>query len=256
MNDWNPNQYLQFRTQRTQPSIDLVAKIDFAEPKTILDIGCGPGNSTQVLVHRWPKARIIGLDNSASMIAKAKTEYPAQEWILADAATYESDLKFDIVFSNATIHWIPNHPALISRIQGLLLDGGIVAVQLPLFWAMPLGQIIDQISRDSRWQSQTEQVSELFTIHDYSFYYDELSALFRKVDLWETTYMDILDSHQSIVEMIRSTGMKPYLERLGTDVARDEFEQEVLKEIMQVYPLQQNGKVILPFKRLFFIGAK
>ncbi len=256
MNDWNPDQYLQFKTERTQPSIDLVARIHFADPKTIIDFGCGPGNSTQVLVKRWPKARIIGLDNSSAMIAKAKEDYPEQEWILADAATYESEVKFDIVFSNATIQWIPDHTALLNKFHGLLVEGGIVAVQLPLFWDMPLGKIIDRVSKDPRWQSYTEQVPSLFTIHDYSFYYDQLSVLFQKVDLWETCYMDILDSHRSLVEMIRSTGMKPYLEQLDSHNAKVEFEQEVLKEIVKVYPSQQNGKVILPFKRLFFIGHK
>jgi len=256
MNDWNPHQYLQFKTARTQPSIDLVARIDLVDPTTIIDFGCGPGNSTQVLAHRWPKARIIGLDNSSAMIAKAKTDYPAQEWILADVATYESDIKFDIVFSNAAIQWVPDHTALLKKFHGLLCEGGLVAVQLPLFWDMPLGKIIDQVSKRPGWQSAIAQVANLFTIHDYSFYYDQLSTLFRKVELWETSYMDIMDSHQSILEMIRSTGMKPYREQLDSNAAREEFEQEVLDEIVNIYPLQWNGKVILPFKRLFFIGHK
>lgn len=256
MKDWNPDTYLQFRNERTQPSIDLVARIGFADPKAIIDFGCGPGNSTQVLVHRWPNARIIGLDNSSAMIAKARKDYPEQDWILADVGTYETDIKFDIVFSNATIHWIPDHRALLKKFHGFLVEGGVAAVQLPPFWDMPLGKIIDRVSRDPRWQSQTAHVSKLFTIHDYSFYYDQLSVLFRKAELWETSYMDIMDSHTSIIEMIRSTGMKPYLDQLNSQEVRDEFEQEVLKEVVNVYPLQGNAKVILPFKRLFFIGHK
>ena len=256
MKDWNPDTYLQFKSERTQPSIDLVARIDLADPKVIIDIGCGPGNSTQVLVHRWPGARIIGLDNSSAMIAKARAEYPGQEWILADAGTYEPDSRFDLLFSNAAVHWIPDHRTLLRKFHGLLAEGGILAVQLPLFWDMPLGKIIDRISRNPRWHALTARVANQFTIHDYSFYYDQLTALFRKVELWETSYMDTLDSHLSMIEMIRSTGMKPYLEQLNSPAARQEFEQEVLTEIVKVYPVQQNGRVILPFKRLFFIGHR
>jgi trans-aconitate 2-methyltransferase len=190
------------------------------------------------------------------MIAKARAEYPGQEWILADAGSYETDSRFDLIFSNAAIHWIPDHRALLRKFHGLLAEGGILAVQLPLFWDMPLGKIIDGVSRHPRWDSLTAQVANQFTIHDYSFYYDQFAALFRKVEIWETSYMDTLDSHLSMIDMIRSTGMKPYLEQLNSPAAREEFEQEVLTEIVKVYPVQQNGRVILPFKRLFFIGQR
>jgi trans-aconitate 2-methyltransferase len=106
MNDWNPDLYMQFTSERTQPSIDLISKIKPVKPKSIFDIGCGPGNSTQVLVNRWPKARISGLDSSSSMIKKAEQDYPNQEWIVADALTYNPKIKYDIVFSNAVIQWI------------------------------------------------------------------------------------------------------------------------------------------------------
>jgi trans-aconitate 2-methyltransferase len=256
MNDWNPDRYLKFKNERTQPSIDLVSRIDFADPKTIIDFGCGPGNSTQVLVNRWPKARIIGLDNSPAMIAKARKDYPEQEWVLADAASYEPDVKVDIVFSNAAIQWIPNHKKLINKFYNLLSDNGIVAVQMPQFWDMPVGKIIKKVSKDSRWISQTEKASKLIRIHDYSFYYNRLYVLFKKVEIWETYYMHTLDSQMSIIDMIISTGMKPYLEKLDSDEAKREFIDEVLKGIQKFYSLQKDGKVIFPFKRLFFISRK
>lgn len=120
MNDWNPNLYMQFRSERTQPSIDLIAKIKPVEPKSIIDIGCGPGNSTQVLVNRWPKAKITGLDSSSSMIRKAEQDYPNQEWIVADTLTYDPEIEYDIVFSNAVIQWIPNHEDLLKKFHGML----------------------------------------------------------------------------------------------------------------------------------------
>jgi len=256
MNDWNPDLYMQFSSERTQPSIDLIGKINQIEPKSIIDIGCGPGNSTQVLVNRWPKSQITGLDSSTAMIKKAKQDYPNQEWIVADALTYNPEIKYDIIFSNAVIQWIPNHEKLLTKFHENLTDNGIIAIQIPLFWDMPLGQIINNTAKDDRWKTKTESVSNLFTIHDYSFYFDQLSELFNSIEMWETHYMHILNSHIAILEMMRSTGLKPCLERLDDDSEKNKFEEEVLKKIRNAYPIQKNGKVLLPFKRLFFIGYK
>ncbi len=256
MNDWNPNLYMQFRSERTQPSIDLISKINSVEPKSIIDIGCGPGNSTRVLVNRWPKAKITGLDSSLSMIKKAEKNYPDQEWIVANALAYESRIKYDIVFSNAAIQWIPNHEDLLKKFHRMLSDNGLIAVQIPLFWDMPLGKIINETANDCRWTEQMEGISDLFTIHNYSFYYDHLSSLFDSIDIWETYYFHILDSHIAIIEMMRSTGLKPYLEKLDNDLNINQFEKKVLKGIEKTYPKQIDGNVLLPFKRLFFIGYK
>lgn len=254
--DWSPELYLKFDKERIQPSIDLVSKIAFDSPKKIIDIGCGPGNSTQVLVSKWPSAEIIGIDNSPAMIEKARMEYPQQKWELLDAGKDRIDGRFDIVFSNATIQWIPDHSGLLKKFNSMLSDDGLVAVQMPLFWDMPLGKTISQISKEDKWRMMTEGVADLFTIHNTAFYYDHLSELFRSVNIWETSYIHILDSHLSILEMIRSTGLKPFLDRLTDDLDRKTFENSVLNEIKKNYPVSKNGKVLFPFKRLFFIAKK
>lgn len=247
---------MQFKSERTQPSIDLIARIDHVEPKSIIDIGCGPGNSTQVLMNRWPNAQVTGLDRSTAMINKARQNAPHQTWMVADIVSHKSDFKYDIVFSNAVIQWIPNHVELLKRFHGMLSNDGLVAVQIPLFWDMPLGKIIDKTAKDKRWKPQMEGISDLLTIHDYKFYYDCLSDLFPSIQIWETQYLHILESHETILEMMRSTGLKPYLEKLPTDLEKKEFEEEVLKRITVAYPIQKDGNVLLPFKRLFFIGHK
>jgi trans-aconitate 2-methyltransferase len=256
MNDWNPDLYLQFSSERTQPSIDLITRVKSIEPESIIDIGCGPGNSTQVLVNRWPKAKITGLDSSLAMIKNAKQDYPNQQWIVADASTYNPKIKYDIVFSNAVIQWIPNHQALLQRFHQILSDNGLIAIQIPLFWDMPLGNIIKNIAQHGRWKEKMKGITDLFTIHNYSFYYDQLSMLFKTIEMWDTQYFHILNSHLTIMEMIRSTGLKPYLDRLDNDSEIRLFENEVLREIENTYSKQNNGKVLLPFKRLFFIGYK
>lgn len=254
-NDWNPEAYLKFGNERTQPSIDLVNRIRTgSEPQAIIDIGCGPGNSSMVLAQRWPHARLVGVDSSPKMIEKAKTDYPQHEWILADASTFSTEEKFDIVFSNATIQWIPDHERLLNRLCSLLSRQGVLAVQVPRFTDMPLGKAIEKIAQEERWSRQVADCSSLFTYHDYRFYYDHLSKLLDRVEMWETDYLHVLESQAAVVEWIRSTGMKPYLESLDGEAARADFESDVLVEIKKDYPLQEDGKVLFPFRRLFFTG--
>ena len=254
--DWNPELYLRFEKERTQPSIDLVARINFDRPGKIIDIGCGPGNSTQILVQRWPDASVTGLDNSVAMIEKAKKDFPNQNWKLLDAGQDEIDGKFDILYSNAAIQWIPNHTELLLKFYNALNDHGLIAIQIPMFWDMPLGKAIIKIAEDRRWETTLNGVTELFTIHAYSYYYDQLSQLFNSIEMWKTNYIHIMDSHSAILEMIRSTGLKPYLERLENENDKKEFEGLVLKEIVKDYHQQINGKVLFPFDRLFFIANK
>jgi len=254
--DWNPALYLQFGKERIQPSIDLVSRIDFENPKNIIDIGCGPGNSTQILAQRWPKSKITGVDNSPAMIERAKLDFPNQDWKLLDAGKDEIIDTFDIIFSNAAIQWIPNHFELLNKMKHNLSDNGVIAVQIPLFFDMPLGQSIARISKNKRWSTLTDRVNDLFTIHHQSEYYDILSELFSFIEIWESDYVHIMDSHDSVLEMVRSTGLKPYLERLESDTDKRDFENMVLADIIKDYPMQKNGKVLFPFKRLFFIAKK
>jgi trans-aconitate 2-methyltransferase len=255
-NDWNPDLYLKFDKERIQPTIDLAARIDYLQLGRIIDIGCGPGNSTQVLYNKWPLSEIVGVDNSPAMIKKANDDYPNQKWILYDAGVDKLDDKFDLVFSNATIQWIPDHDKLLQRFAELLNDSGVLAVQLPLFFDMPLGKSISEIGRQSKWIAATQGVENLFTINTAAYYYDQLAKYFNKIDIWTTDYHHVMESHSSILEMIRSTGLKPFLERLADDNEKKQFETLVLDKIKQDYPIQNNGKVLFPFKRLFFVAKK
>jgi trans-aconitate 2-methyltransferase len=131
MNDWNPNQYLEFKNERNQPAIDLVARINLDSSKNIIDIGRGPGNSTQILVNKWPDSIITGLDSSKTMIAKAKEDYPKQIWICDNAENITSDKKYTLVFSNATLQWMDNHELLIPKLRNAVENNGAFAAQIP-----------------------------------------------------------------------------------------------------------------------------
>jgi trans-aconitate 2-methyltransferase len=254
--DWNPELYLKFNEERTQPAKDLAARIHVENPENILDVGCGPGNSTNVLSSRWPESEIVGIDSSASMIESAKNNYPDIEWRIEDATKMETKEKYDIIFSNATIQWIQDQEKLISDLVKKLKNNGALAVQVPMYHNMPASHAIESVSLNIRWKEQTSGASDSFTFHSSDYYYHILSAKVKSINLWETSYFHIMHSHQVIVEMLKSTGMRKFLDMLDTKEEKIEFEKYVLKEIRKAYPAQKDGNVLFPFKRLFFIGYK
>jgi trans-aconitate 2-methyltransferase len=256
MGTWNPQQYLKFRNERTQPSLDLVTRIRMDLPGTIIDIGCGPGNSTQVLHQRWPEAEITGVDNSPEMIEKARKDYPDQKWLLADASKLESDRTFDVVFSNAVLQWIPDHGRLIPRLFDIVHPKGSLAVQVPANNESPVHRALMTVSSRENWSRWTSGCAKLLTYGTAESYYDIISRLSPELELWETIYHHILPSHAEIIEWYKATGMRPFLERLPDDESRKAFEGELLTECKQSYPVQQDGKVIYAFKRIFFVVYK
>jgi trans-aconitate 2-methyltransferase len=255
-NDWQPGLYMRFAKQRTQPSIDLVNRITLTDPHEILDVGCGPGNSTQVLFEKWRNSNILGVDSSPAMIEKARHDFPFLQWAEMDANNLQFDKKFDIVFSNATIQWLPDHKKVLNDFWNVLAPGGCMAVQVPLHHQMPVSRLIEEVAAEGAWKEKLKGAFSLFTFHDPGFYYDVLTALTKDFSLWETDYFHVMDTHAEIVEMMKSTGMKPYTDRLSTTEEKQLFEAKVLEKITAGYPAQADGKVLLPFKRLFFTANK
>ena len=155
MEDWNSVQYLKFKDERTQPAIDLVNRINIDNPRKIIDIGCGPGNSTQVLAQKFPNAYILGVDNSLNMIETAKRDYPNLDFKVCDVSRdlLTLDCDFDVVFSNACIQWIPNHNQLLRNLMRLLKTDGILAVQTPMNYKEPIHQIIGEVSTSEKWKN-------------------------------------------------------------------------------------------------------
>lgn len=256
MTYWNPDAYMKFGNERTRPSIDLVGRIDLADPASVVDIGCGPGNSTQVLRERWPKASVIGLDSSPRMIEKARAAFPAGEWVLADAASWAPDGRYDLIFSNATLQWIPDHDALIGRLFERVARGGALAVQVPANSGSPLHQALLRTARSPEWRTATAGCENLITYQDAAFYYDRLRGRTGRLDIWETTYFHVMESRRDLVEWYASTGLRPYLERLAGDHEREAFRNRVLSECESGYPLRADGRVLFPFKRLFFVAYR
>ena len=256
MAEWNSEQYLKFKKERTQPSIDLANAIKIEGPKNIIDIGCGPGNSTAVLKNRFSYAHIIGADFSQNMIEKAKGDYPDMDFMLFDATRDFEKLEdnYDVVFSNACIQWVPNHKKLLSDMMSILKPNGVLAVQVPMNFEEPIHKIIAEVIKKPEWAEKIGNGRQFYTLKE-SEYFDVLSALSSDFTMWKTIYMHRMPSHQSIIEWYKSTGMKEYLAVLS-DEDKIKFEKAVFNEVEKYYPVQKNGEIIFRFPRLFFTAVK
>jgi trans-aconitate 2-methyltransferase len=256
MSSWNPDLYLKFKDERTQPARDLAARISLEKPLRIVDLGCGPGNSTQVLQDRWPDADILGVDHSPEMIEKARATYPRGHWLLADLREWNPKDTWDIVFSSATLQWIPDHERLIPKLFSLVRPAGALAVQLPANQESPLHRALLAVSAREEWKGLTSGCEDKIVYQRPDFYYDILSALTPQIHLWKTTYFHVLKNHQGLIDWYSSTGMKTYLERLPDEEQKASFRKQVLEACRDSYLERKDQRILYPFGRLFFIAYK
>jgi trans-aconitate 2-methyltransferase len=253
---WDPQVYLRYAGERTQPSLDLVMRIGVSNPRRIIDLGCGPGNSTAILRQRWPEADIIGLDNSPEMIAAASESFPEEKWVLGDAATWSDGTRFDIVFSNAALQWLPDHAGLFPHLFAQVASGGVLAVQMPAHYASPVHHVILRTADDPAWRHLMDKPRKALTKEPASFYYNVLQPLAARIDLWETEYYHIMDGPEAIIEWFRGTGLRPFLNALTNGEQKERFEEMLLEGYAQSYPRQQDGRILFPFRRLFIVAYK
>jgi trans-aconitate 2-methyltransferase len=256
MPSWNPDLYLQFGNERTQPALDLVRRINLVAPRLIIDLGCGPGNSTALLHQRWPEADITGLDNSAEMLASAARDYPEWKWEQGDASTWTAEVPYDVVYSNAALHWVPNHEQVLPRLFRQVSPGGALAVQMPVHFQSPVHQLILEIARDPAWAHRLDKAVNAIWVGRPGFYYDLLQPQAAQLDLWETEYDHVLDGPKAIVDWIRGTGLRPFLEALADDGQRARFQELLLEGVTRAYPRQKDGRVLFPFRRLFVVAYR
>ncbi len=254
MNSWDPERYLKFGDERTRPSVDLVSRIQVEAPKSVVDLGCGPGNSTAVLRRRWPDARVIGVDNSPQMIEAARAEYPGDEWILSGIEEWSPESRFDVVFANAALQWVPDHGRLVERLFGYVAADGALAFQIPSPTYALVGTLIHEIAGDDAWAPRMSGPLAELTMESPNFYYDHLAPAARSVDLWETEYMHVMESPNAIVDWISSSGLRPFLRALGSDEERDAFVARLRQRVAESYETRSDGRVLFPFRRMFVVA--
>jgi trans-aconitate 2-methyltransferase len=256
---WDAQQYLKFADERTRPSRDLVARIEVGQPRRVIDLGCGPGNSTQVLAERWPEAEVTGLDSSAEMIATARNEHAKSRWIVAEIGAWAAAgaADFNVVFSNAALQWLPDHAMLLPKLLARVEVGGALAVQVPGNYSGPVHRLMRELSASPGWRRWFPSGDARgWHSHDVSFYYDALAPHAARLDLWETEYLHILPNPEAIVEWYRGSGMRPYLQAIGEESERERFASEYLEGIRPLYPPRPDGRVLFPFRRIFLIAYR
>jgi trans-aconitate 2-methyltransferase len=258
MHSWNSSQYLKFANERTQPSIDLAARVALESPSRIIDLGCGPGNSTAVVARRWPHARVTGLDNSPAMLATAKKDFPQHTWIETDIAAWADTTgeKFDLVFSNAALHWVPDHARSLPKIFSTVAPGGALALQMPHSLADQHQTCMRALPTSPKWRARFPRPPAAWLVEPAGFYYDLFVSRAAHVDLWLTDYIYVFDGVTGIVEWHKGAALLPFLKLLPDDTTRAEFLADYLAAITPHYPPQANGKVLLPFRRLFVIAYR
>ena len=256
MEDWNATHYLKYGDQRTRAAVDLATGITLRNPNFIVDLGCGPGNSTQILRKRWPDSHIIGIDNSVEMIRAAQSSFPGQNWVLSDIANWTPDRPIALIYSNAALQWLPNHRSLLRRLFSLVATDGALAFQIPSSTFATVRTLIHDVSEDPAWTQRMNAPRRALTMESPSFYYDTFAAEAKTVDIWETEYIHVMNSQNAILDWISSTGLRPFLAALDTDNERNQFMTQLQCRVQSAYETQSDGKVIFPFRRTFVIAYR
>lgn len=260
MTVWDPEQYVQFANHRDRPFHDLVGRVGATEPRHVADLGCGPGTLTRTLAERWPTARVVGVDSSAPMVERASALTGERlTFRLADLRDWVAEAvrertAYDVVVSNATLQWVPDHLRLLPDLVGILGEGGWLAVQIPGNHDAPLHTILRQLARQEPYAAHAAEVSDRFTLPGPEDYLRLLAGLGCEVDAWETTYLQVLHGEDPVFEWISGTGARPVLQALP-DGLREEFGREYRARLREAYPAQPFGTV-LPFRRVFAVARR
>ena len=253
MKDWNSNQYAKFEKERTQPSVDLIHRIHIS-PKLILDIGCGPGNSTKQLSASFSAADILGIDSSDNMLDKARCSYP---YLKFQKCVIPVELDrigtFDLIFSNACLHWVADHQSLFPKLMDKLHPGGMLAVQMPLVQNAVFYRVLEELIAEDKWK----RLRDIHVFHNQSpdKTYDILSGISKEVTMWDTTYYHIMPSHGSIIDWYKGSGLRPYLDALSK-AEEAEFLCDLLRRMKNRFPVQSDNSIILKMPGLFFTAMK
>ena len=204
MTVWNPAQYLRYDSERLRPALDLMARIQVDLPKTVFDLGCGTGTVTGILKERWPNANVTGVDSSASMLERTVDVETGVNWQHTDLNDWQPEQPADVIYSNAALHWLDDHRTLFPRLMKSVVPGGILAVQMPENFSAPSHTSIADTVREGAWHKRLTPYQREQPVAEPSFYYDLLSPLSSSIDMWETTYMHILEGDDPIVEWTKA----------------------------------------------------
>jgi trans-aconitate 2-methyltransferase len=252
---WGPAKYLEFAGHRLRPALDLLARVPLASPAVVHDLGCGAGNVTRLLLERWPAAAVIGVDGSAAMLAAARAATPEVTWVQADIGSWPSPRPADVVFSNAALHWLDDHPALFPRLVDRLTRGGALAVQMPRNHGAPSHTEMVAAAETGPWRERLRPALRARPVAEPAVYHDILAPHVSRLDIWETEYLHLLEGDNPIVEWTRGSALTPLLDALE-EPERSGFLAEYSARIARAYPRRADGRTLFPFRRLFIVAVR
>jgi trans-aconitate 2-methyltransferase len=252
---WDPKTYLSFESERTRPAAELLARIPLDTPNRVIDLGCGPGNSTALLASRWPNANLEGLDNSAEMLEQAKASGVRASWIQSDIASWSPAHACDVIYANAAFQWVGHHATLLPKLMSHVAPRGAFAFQVPRNFDEPSHTILRALSDEPRWRDQLKSARDWHTVHSPSEYYAMLEPHATRLDIWETEYLQILEGEDAVYRWTSGTGARPFINALsGKD--REDFISEYKNRLNKAYPQRPTGRTLFPFQRLFCVAMK
>jgi trans-aconitate 2-methyltransferase len=253
---WSPAQYLKFEDERTRPPRDLLARVPLDRVANAVDLGCGPGNSTELLVERFGADVVSGLDNDAQMLAAAQKRLPRTRFVQADVGSWKPSDPVDLLFANAVFQWVPNHLAIFDRLMDGLAPGGVLAVQMPDNVREPSHQLMEDVAREGHWRGT---FSSIRTVRDplphASIYYEALIRKAAHLDIWHAHYYHPLANAAAIGEWFKGSALRPYLEVLNPN-ERHAFMGDYVSRVANAYAPMTDGCVLLRFPRLFIVAVR
>ena len=249
---WDPARYLQYADERGRPFLELLSRVDAREPRLVVDLGCGPGALTALLKERWPAARVVGVDSSAEMVEGADRARGV-EYVVADLRTWSPLEPVDVLVSNATLQWVPEHVDLLPSLVDQLAPGGWLAIQVPGNFDEPSHALRRELAADPRFAPFLAGVASPDAFGPET-YLEALAECGCTVDAWETTYLHVLRGEDPVFAWVSGTGARPTLQALPVGV-REEFEEELKVRLRAAYPSRPWGTV-LPFRRVFAVAHR
>lgn len=253
--DWSPSQYLKFEDERTRPARDLMNAVPNRRVRKAIDLGCGPGNSTELIVERYPDAEVSGIDSSADMVAKARERVPGIAFEVADIGAWGGEGAYDLILANAVLQWLPDHEQLLPHLVHRLGEGGSLAIQMPDNLDEPSHRSMRDAARQGPWASRLAAADATRTeIGSPQFYYDLLQPLCRRVEIWRTIYHHPLDGVEGVIQWFKATGLMPYLALLD-EGERQAYLDRYRDLLRERYHISRDGCLLLAFPRLFIVAT-
>ena len=258
MTTWEPQTYLRYADLRFRAGIDLIARIPRAAERktsgyiTLYDLGCGTGHLTKILAETFPDATLTGIDSSTEMLAEARREFPSISWQQADIRSWRPEQTPDLIYTNAALHWVPDHETLLPALLKTLREGGVFAMQVPRHFESPSHLELKEVVQRSPWRAKLEPLL-LATIPSPETYCRWLSPHARTLDIWETIYLQVLHGPDPVANFMKGTALRPFLSALSDKEGAD-FVAEFAARMAKAYPPEANGQTLFPFRRLFVVA--